>query len=214
MLIGLSLFGFFLPVFTQASPLINDPISPYEILDIDARIEEEQIYLGELVGEPHSFEFSLGEEKTFVATLMQLDEEAETIPLSLILVRVNDNNRGVKEVGRVKGADMSWVKITDSGLGIKFKSSEPISYKISTGTYRVEISTPNNLGKYLIRIGETPREVGYFARLDDIRLVQRFFGFSFFHLFLSAYFYYPLGIMVILVLFWFTWRYHQKIRHD
>ncbi len=208
-------FAFFLYVtlvfFTQNTsaieaynPSINVPPLPYEVYMANSDIAIEAEYLGELKGDPHMYEFSIGAETPLRLTLFQL-EEGEPIPFSLIAVKQNNQNAGVVEVGRLAAKDITWTEVTDNGLGLDFVSSQTFEATISPGIYRVEVSTSENYGKYMLRIGETNANPGYFSTLADVRLVQKFFGASIFSLLLSSYVYYPLGILLLLGLIFMTW---------
>ncbi len=203
-----------LPVLVLAStPIINNPLIPYEILAIDANLEQEQLYLGELVGDPHMYEVTLAGQKPLIVTILQRADGIEPLALNLIVVRSNDNNRGVTEIGRVKGKEVIWQPFYDPVLGFKFWRSEAVSFDLQSGVYRFEVSTADNQGKYMLAIGNNPAESGYFTKLGEIRLVQNFFDVSVLHLLLSTYILYPLGIIILLVLFWLTWRYQRKKDH-
>jgi hypothetical protein len=68
------------------------------------------------------------------------------------------------------------------------------------------VSTPENYGKYALVVGDTVSEKGFFSKIADIYTFQTFFGGSVFSMFKSSYIYHPLGIIIILVLFYITWR--------
>lgn len=211
LLVGFISLTVALPV-VAASPLVNQPAMPYAPLAISADIETEQLYLGELVGDPHMYEVTLEEESEFVLTLVQQSGETP-IPFSLIVVRDNDNHRGVTEVGRLTGKDIQWGEYYDAALALSFLRSETISYPLTPGVYRFEVSTPDNFGKYLLVLGTKSDDTGYFAKLGDIRLVQNFFDVSFFRMFISTYVLYPVGVVGLLVLIYLTWRRQRTSLH-
>jgi hypothetical protein len=187
-----------------AAPLINNPIRPYEPLAIDADIDHVQIYLGELSGDPHMYEVTVGEEKEFVITLMQ-EAEAGTMSPSFILVKENAQNRGVTEIGRVDATKATWETYRDPNFALSFRRTEAFRATISPGVYRFEVSTPENEGKYMLLVGHEANSDGYFTELSHIRFVQKFFGHSIFLMFLSAYVLYPIGIAIVIYLLYFTW---------
>jgi hypothetical protein len=209
LLVVLSFFFISAPL-VLAAPIINLPAMPYAPLAIDAAIEREQIYLGELTGEPHMYEVTVGETKTFTATILQQVTNDGSLPLSLILVRSNEGNRGVTEIGRVVGRDISWQTEYDSLFGMSFAKSEAITYELTPGVYRFEISTAENLGKYMLVLGDTPVSTGYFATLATVKAVQDFFGASALRALYSTAVLYPLGSLVLLILIVLTWRWHRS----
>lgn len=199
---------FFTPntaVLEAYNPSINVPLIPYEVYMADSDIAVEAEYLGELKGDPHMYEFSIGAETPLRLTLFQLSE-GDQVQFSLIAVKQNNQNAGVIEVGRLAAKDITWSEVSDNGLGLNLLASQTFEASISPGIYRVEVSTAENYGKYMLRIGETEANPGYFSTLADVRMVQKFFGASILSLFLSSYVYYPLGILILCALIFITWR--------
>lgn len=203
------------PIFAFAfNPIFSATAVPYEVLTIDSRIEQQNEYLGELSGYPHMYEFTLGTEAVLVLKLAQkADEDTAPLRLSLIVVKENTNNAGVAEVGRQTAkSDTAWTERRDSALALTLLEGEEFVENLTPGTYRVEVSTPDNYGKYLLTVGDDPQSSGYFKLLGDIRTIQAFFGLPFLAIFLSSAVYYPLGIILLLVGIYFTWRNRQRIR--
>ena len=200
-----------LPLGSQAfSPTVSNPILPYEVLTMNSDIATEQVYLGELKGDPHMYEFTLGKETELVVTLVQLQNDNR--PLSLIAVKSNDNNRGVSEIGRLAANETTWQPYRDSALGLKLSRSEVFNKTLGSGIYRVEVSTAENMGKYMLVVGTKVQDLGYFKTLSNIRLAQDFFGQSILTMFLSSYIYYPIGILFLLYLFFLTWLNKDYLR--
>jgi hypothetical protein len=193
------------PLRTQAfSPTISNPLIPYEVLTMDSNIETEKIYLGELKGDPHMYEFTLGKETDLVVTLVQ--KQKDNLPLSLIVVRSNNNNRGVSEIGRLTAKENTWQAYRDNALGLSLSRSQTFNKKLGSGVYRLEVSTAENEGQYMLVVGTEPEDLGYFKTLSNIRLTQEFFGRSIFSMLSSSYVYYPIGIFILLYLIFLTWR--------
>ena len=195
-----------------ALPIENRPVLPYEALAIDAMIEEKQVYLGDLRGDPHMYEVTIAEPKQFVATLWQRPESDVVVPFSLILVKSNDNNRGVTEVGRLVGKEVTWNTIYDGVLAMKLARSEAIVHELSPGTYRFEVSTPENIGRYMIVVGEDSSSAGYLATLKEIRAVHQFFGVSGLRLLISTHVMYLLGSAFLLASLLYL-GYRRRLRH-
>lgn len=187
------------------NPSINVPALPYAVYMANSDIATQAEYLGELVGDPHMYEFSIGADTKLALTITQLEDEA-IIPFSLIAVKQNNQNAGVVEVGRLTAKDVVWSEVANSGLGLNLLASQKFEANITPGIYRVEVSTSENFGRYMLTIGEESADPGYFSTLADVRMIQKFFGASIFALFLSSYVYYPIGIALLLWLFVFTWR--------
>ncbi len=67
------------------NPSVNTSTVPYEVVGIDNAITLQAEYLGELVGDPHMYEFTIGEEENLILTISQLKNES---PLALSLIAV------------------------------------------------------------------------------------------------------------------------------
>jgi hypothetical protein len=187
------------------NPTLNSTEVPYEVQVADSSIENRAEYLGELSGDPHMYEFAVGAKTNLVIRVSQLNSDTP-IPLSVIAIKENNQNAGVSEVGRLKSGDITWNKERNSTIGLTFLNSQTLEAEISPGIYRVEVSTPDNLGSYMLTIGSIEANQGYFSTLADIRLIQKAFGKSILSMLGSSYVYYPLGITTLLFIFYFTWR--------
>jgi hypothetical protein len=202
----IGLLFLFAPVLAWAyNPTVNTTTIPYEVVTIDNQIESMAEYLGELKGDPQMYEFTIGAEANLKLRVIQLETNTP-IPFSLIAVRQNNQNAGVVEVGRLRAKDTTWEKVKDNVLGLTFLKSGIFETKIGPGVYRVEVSTPDNFGSYMLTIGDGPISPGYFNTLGDIRTIQKFFGKSIFAMLRSSYVYYPIGILILCGLIYMTWR--------
>lgn len=205
------LFVFSTPFISLAYlPTIMQPQQPYEALTIDADIETAHNYLGELKGDPHLFEFTLKEPKKLSLVISQREINKERAPFSLILVRNNGSGRGVTEIGRVKNEEMDWQTNYNQNLSFELTNSKTISYELEPGVYRFEISSPLNQGRYLLLVGQINDESSYSEKIKSIIMIQDFFGLSNWRVILSTTVLYPGGSILILLLFWLTWRYQHK----
>jgi hypothetical protein len=69
------------------------------------------------------YEFTIGEPQTLALKIKQKD--GELLPLSVIIVKARDNDRGVREIGRLSGqASSSWWSVYDGVLGIPLSEGE------------------------------------------------------------------------------------------
>lgn len=203
---------FFTPSFLLAyKPTINTTKLPFELVNIDNNVETQSEYLGELTGYPQMYEFVLAEEATLTLELAQLPSDNQ-VQFSLITVKENAKNGGVTEVGRLQAKDISWTLVKDRVLGMRLLKSQIFSAELTAGVYRVEVSTPDNFGSYLLTVGDKPFNPGYFNTLSDIRTIQNFFKLSLWSMFKSSYVYYPLGIIILLMLYFVTWRNREKLQ--
>lgn len=189
---------------------------PYEVTTIEGDLNSQKEYLGELKGDPHMYEFGVGSTTKLSLALMQA-VETDLLPLSLIIIKQNDDRGGVTEIGRLNNKNIKWQKFEDSALGVNLSKSESFVVDLSPGIYRVEVSSPDNIGKYALVIGDEKNAQGYFKELSNIYTIETFFGGSVFSMIKSSYVYYPLGIIILIILLYLTWRKRFQItslKHD
>lgn len=187
--------------------------NPYEVTIIDDDILVKQVFLGELNEAPLMYEFNLVATTTFTFQLSQLHQGIkEPILFSSILVRQNDKGGGVSEIIRFNTATDSWKRYKDSQLGLILWITDEFNQMLGPGVYRFEISTPNNVGRFRLMIGdEFGMERGYLERLKQIFITQRFFGLSVINLLKSSYIYYPVTIGFILFVFYKINHFRRKL---
>ena len=210
-LLSVFLLTFALPVFAY-NPLVVDPPQPYEIIPIEDDPYVEHQFLGTLTDYPEMFELKTDVSITLKATVRQ-KSSGRSVPFGLIVVRQNDTDGGVTEVVRQNQPLTEWEKITDSALGMTFLKTKTLEKDIVPGTYRIEVSTPDNKGDYMLTIGDEPVRVGYFTTVGQIYTIQNNFGYTPFHMLFSSYVYYPLGILGVLYGIYRTWRYRKELLH-
>jgi hypothetical protein len=96
-------------------------------------------------------------------------------------------------------------------MGMTFLDSEPITHTLSEGVYRLEISTPDNIGKYVADFGINDGGGGYWNGLKNARLTQSHFGYSIFKMLTSSLVYYPLGFVFLMLLIYKVRKYRNLI---
>lgn len=203
-----------MPVFVQAYTVIETDISqPYEIVPIEATPPTQHNYLGTLADYPIMYEITSEEPFTFAAQVSQ-PAGAEVEPLVLLLIRKNDRGGGVSEVVRMTTDPAQWSVVRDSKLGMTLRTSPVISEDVEPGVYRIEVSSPDNLGQYLLTVGQEATEPGYFAELGAIRKTQKYFGLGIFSMLKSSYVYYPIGILLLVFAIYKTWSYRHVVRRN
>lgn len=208
----LLLCALFLPILVGAfSPTITEIEQPYEIITVDYTAIGPTHYLGELENYPVMYEVTSEEPFVLSASVRQIKSSSEPISFSLIAIRKNDRGGGVSEVGRQNFDAAKWTIEKDNKIGLTFWQSELFASEVSAGTYRIEISTPNNQGKYLLAFGAGDETKDYFTTLAGVSRTQQFFGYSFLKLLNSSLVYYPLGILFFLFIIERTWRYRRLI---
>lgn len=184
----------------------------YEVITIE-NPEIEQLILGELQDAPEMFEVVSENPFTLTFEIRAVpDTDATTPQLSGIVIKQKEI-RGVEEIARLNATDSNWELVTDSASGLRYQTGGYYSESVEAGTYRIEISSPNNQGKYMLLVGNSPDENGYFASLSDVKMVYQFYGLSVLRMFSSPYVHYPLGIIVLLGLIGGTWYWQRNQKH-
>ncbi len=203
----------FTTTLAQAYELSVTEIStPYEIVPIDIEDLGQKVLLGSLEEFPVMYELKVSATTTLTTQLAQVYEgDSVPVPFSLLIVSQNPADGGVTEVARIMPQESEWLKEKDSVLGISFWESPIVNTEIGKGIYRLEVSTPNNQGKYSLMIGENTDNVGYLSRLQQIYTTQSFFDYYPFRLIYSSYIYYPLGIILLFYGFYRVRKYRRTL---
>jgi hypothetical protein len=191
------------PVAWAFDPVVQEFAEPYEVHVVEVDATQQREYLGVLNDYPEMYEITSQEPFTLRAEVIQLAGE-ELVPLALIAVRQNEFNGGVSEVARVNQPAEEWRTINDPVLALTLRTSNVIEVPVEAGTYRVEVSSPENSGAYMLRLGSEPVAGGYFKTLADIRTVQAHFGVGWLSFLRSTYVFYPLGSLIVLGGIYFT----------
>jgi hypothetical protein len=186
--------------------------TPYETYVVSASPEAARVYLGELTDYPEMYEITSSEPFELRAVVRQSVSETPA-PFALIAVRQDDRGGGVSEIARLIQPVADWREVSDSFLGMRFLESEPISVPVAAGTYRVEISTPENSGRYWLQLGAAPERAGIFSTLGHIRTVQQHFGLGWWRFFWAGGVFYPLGALLLLSGIYATWRFRARLFH-
>lgn len=191
------------------NPITAEPAEAYEVILVEGDPYVQREYLGDLEDYPDMYELTTDVAITLKVRLRQRATD-EAVPFGLMLVRQNDSDGGVTEVSRLNQPVSQWVNVEESMLGMSFLEGSLIEKEITPGTYRIEVSTPDNLGDYMLIIGDEPVRSGFFASLADIYKTQRHFGYTPLHMLFSSYVYYPLGIIIVIYGIYCTWQYRKK----
>jgi hypothetical protein len=207
---SLTLFFVFVPT-THAFDAVSETVpTQYEVITIQ-NPETEQLILGELEDAPEMFEVVSENPFTLTFEIRAVPDRTAAITpqLSGIIIKQKEI-RGVEEIARLNAGDSEWAVVTDKATGLKYQAGGYYSEQVEAGTYRIEISSPNNQGKYMLLVGTNTDDNGYFASLADIKSVYQFYGLSTIRMFSSPYVHYPLGIFVLLGLIGGTWYWQRN----
>lgn len=178
------------------NPVTAEPVEAYSVIQIEGDPYIERTYLGDLEDAPDLYEF-----KTDVAisVRIQVKQRAykKAVPYGLIMVRQNEADGGVEEIVRQNEPLESWNKDRSHTLGMSFLTAPALQVDIKPGTYRIEVSTPDNKGTYALTVGEESSWAGPMKSFWHVFKTQYHFGFTPLQALFSVYVYCALAILGI-----------------
>jgi len=199
-----------LPVWAGAFDLVEtDQSQPYEIVPVEAAMGTQQYILGTLTDYPIMYEIQTDEQAEFVAEVRQLANKVQQ-PLALLLVRVNDRGGGVQEIARMNASPSEWARQRDQQIGLSFSHSPGMTEQLEPGRYRLEVSSPENTGTFLLAIGEEPTDMGYWDTLSTVRQAQAYFGYGPVSMLASSLVYRPLFAALFFFGLYKVWQFRHR----
>lgn len=173
----------------------HDLTIPYEVLPVTVDASTRQIITGELNGYPEMVEFTVSEETQLPVSIFGLPGSS-TPNFGGIIVRVIEP-RGVEEIARIKASEASWAPVKEPVSKLTFLTGPEYLGTIASGTYRIEVSTPENYGKYLLVIGENDTDAGYGATWRAVSDLYTFAEVTKLGMIRTSLVYIPLGIVLV-----------------
>lgn len=184
--------------------------TPYDIVTISTEELGQQYFLGSLEDFPEMFEVVLEATSTLTLAIRAVPTEDQKTPqLSGIVIR-DKAVRGVEEIARLKADEASWLPVRDTLSGLVYLTGGKFEAEVPPGTYRIEVSTPNNVGKYILVFGSDAESAPYGITLASVADTYEFYGVSKIGMIRSPLLLYPLGIAVVLALFGATWYWQRR----
>lgn len=168
----------------------------YEVVVVEGVPTTHQFLLGQLADYPEMYEVSHDAPFVLQAELRALPGATTTPALGGIIVRVLD--RGVEEVVRLEPGEAAWEKRRDAASGLAYLAGPGFSGEVPAGVYRIEVSTPDNQGQYILSLGTQPDEVGYLESLAAVGTLYDFYGAWTLGMIRSPLLYQPLLIILLL----------------
>lgn len=164
-------------------------------------------YYGELTGWPHRFEFTADEPFRLYVSLSEPaihDEPQE----DFTVIVIKQKSRGVEEVVRLRPEEASWEAEYEPFGGDTYYAGGEFDEELEPGEYAIEVSTPDNAGKYTLAVGyeEDFSGVGYFGTLGRIYEVKRFFEKPGLAVLQSPFYYVPTVIILLMITGVWWWR--------
>jgi len=181
---------------------------PYAPLVLDKAQIEGSLWLGELQEYPHLYAFTVPASTTVRVELRAVDHTNEQPLFAGIMVR-DRAGEGVQEVARL-GQTENWSLEKSPRSKMSYQVRQPFETTLAPGAYRFEVSTPDNQGRYVLQFGTGDAGAGYFASLGDIREIQAFHGYGWWHIFRTTHIYVPFLLIGILLVMGYTWQYARR----
>ena len=189
------------PVVFAHQPVFPTPEAYSDYTEItDATVA--RAYYGVLDGYPHTYQVvTEGQPLDFSVEIMVPDIDEVKNNRSVIIVK--EEVRGVSEVARLRAQASAWDSVREPWGGDTYRQGSSYRGELTPGTYLIEVSTPDNVGQYVLSVGtkEQFNVFGYFKAVQDMYQVKKFFGKSDWRIIESRLVYGPLlGIIFVIIL--------------
>ncbi len=198
--------GLFPAVVSAQSVYFVDDVKPYSVIDVPEDAEVARAYYGELRGAPDTFEIVSAEDFELFVQVAAPEIDGIRKIYNGIIVEVL-NRGGVVEVARLPSGSVEWQSDYEFSTGDSYLRGPSYTGKLSAGVYRVEVSTPENYGKYVLFMGTRHEsEYGLLAAIGNLFSIKKFFEKSTFAVLQSPYFGAPLLLFLIFTTSWYIRR--------
>lgn len=190
-------------------PNFVNPRIESEIITVEDP-ELSQAFYGELEHFPHTFEITSEEPFLLSAQILVPDIESSKNIISGIIIETPEKGGRVYEISRLHAEDGGWESHFEIFGGDSYRQGPEYESEVGAGTYRIEVNTPDNVGKYVLVLGKREEmAIGYFDLLGRIIDVKRFFEKTPLLIIQSVYVYVPL-LLISLAAFVFRDRLLRK----
>lgn len=160
--------------------------------------ELSQVFFGELMGFPHTYEIRMDKEFVLTIGVHTPDLPSNTNSVSAIIIKEAKRGR-VEEIVRLQGKDATWQREEDWLTGGNYRKGTSFEAELDPGVYRIEIHTPNNTEKYMFAIGiHDEMSIGYIELLKRIARLEHFFERPTVLMIESPYVYTPIVLIISL----------------
>lgn len=201
-MLRVGVFGVFLlfPLLADAHwPIVRGEVSQHAVEEVVDPVWS-RAYYGTLAGHPHTYEFTLTATTTvFIQTLLpELPAAHSLTKPSGLLVEVLPSGR-VEEVVRLQPEQAEWMSEYEPFGGDRYLQGPVFDEVLTPGTYLFEISTPDNMTKYALVIGDEERWRGTnpLVLLGRIYQVKQFFEKPWYAIWQSPLYYVPTILLLL-----------------
>lgn len=208
-LLTLSAFFLLVPSARAYVPELVAPQSVGENISI-ADPTLKQYFYGTLDDFPHTYELVVKEPTELSVEVHVPDTVGAQDVVNGIIVKREGRQGRVVEVARLLAKDAQWESWYEPWGADSYRKGSTYHATVEPGTYRVEVSTPDNTAPYVLVIGtRDDREgVSYFEMVKRIIAVKQFYGRAPIAAILSPYLYIP----ILVILFVSIVAYVRRVR--
>ena len=174
-----------------------------------------QSYYGQLHYFPYTFEIRAERPFRLKVQILAPDVSETQNNLSGIIVREVEGSGRVEEVTRLPAQSASWDPTYEWLSGDHYRAGPSFDGEVKAGVYHIEVSTPENLGKYILAVGyhKGNGHTGYVETLHNIMAVKAFLEKPPFMIIESPLIYLPL-LSIFGIIFFFGYLRMRKVRMD
>lgn len=201
-----ALFFISAPVAAAHVPVLIREASPSAAVLIDDP-ELSTAFYGTLTGFPHTYEIRSSEPFLLHVEVREPDVSDARDNVSGIIVMERPEGGRVEEVARLS-SPAPWPSEFEFWGGDRYRVGPTFEREVRSGTYRIEVSTPDNDGARYVLVVGTREELtlGYGELLGRIGDVKAFFGKSRIALVESPFAYVPVLIALSVLIFFVVRR--------
>jgi len=191
------------------SAFVPEVIVQKSLLDITAIKDPvlAQTFYGDLVDFPHTYQIIATEPFHLFLQIKVPDIESSTNNISGIIIKEPAGKGRVEEIARLKGKDASWESTYEWLSMDAYRNGPSFEKDLGPGTYRIEVSTPDNREKYVLVVGTREEmALGYFETVRRLVDIKAFSGKSRLRVVESPLVFVPLLSIGGLITFWYRRR--------
>jgi hypothetical protein len=182
-------------------PVIVEQDTVLDLVSI-TKPEVSKTFYGALTNFPHTYQIQADASFRLKAEILIPDIPEAKHNISGIIIREIEGSGRVEEIARLSAGEASWESFYEPFGGDTYLRGPSFDAEVGGGVYRIEVSTPDNVEKYVLSVGFLEEnDLGYITLLQRIAAVKTFFNKSQFMVVQSPFVYVPLVLITLAGLF-------------
>ncbi len=164
-----------------------------------------QAFYGKLQNFPHTYEIQSDVPFRLFTQILVPDIETSQNNISGVIIKLPEKQGRVTEIAQLNARDAEWNSEYEPFGGDSYRKGPLFEADLDSGTYRIEVHTPDNAEKYVLVVGlREEMTIGYFSTLERLIKVKEFFDKSPIRIVESAFAYIPLAVILLIAgLVWY-----------